>query len=348
MAVIKIIESTVTLCLLAGCGAAEVYIQPAASPADNAHGTLAIARAAQNGAQVVALPVTRLSVQPASAMSTRMPAHAVAAPPADNGGIAIAPGLPEPAVLTVTGRDGNQYRIAVTPAETGSSQDIFRATPRNDFTSRNMLRIMRFGNTDIPSVVENEFTDLTVLRIQQAGQVAAAVASVTPAVVAPPVTATPPRRAACPSGRTLTAFSVTIQNLMPKGDFLPVPGQDSCFEYQLRAVQDNGAADTVLRTEFRRLFVEGNQAARIWPVPACRDVTLSVRSLEGAEIIATPLRVADPSLLRLMPLPQKGKIRFDPVCGANLTDEPSDAWKIRTAVVEELAKQIKTGMNGWE
>lgn len=323
-------------------------MQPTAVPASSADETLAIARAAQTGAQVVALPVTRLSLQPTSTPSGRTTARAATASSTGGGGQSAAPTSADATAPTIIGRDGQQYRIATTPAETDLPQDSFRATPRNDFTSRNALKITRFGNTDIPSVVENEFTDLTVLRIQQAGQIVAAVASAAAVATVPPSVAAPSLRAACPPGRPLTAFSVLVQNLTPTGSFQSVPGQENCFEYEIRAVQGSGAADTVPRVQFRQIYIETGQDARVWPVPACRDVVFSVRRVGGEEVLAAPLRIADPLLLRLMPLPRKGKITFDPICGADLTDEPGDVWKTRTAVVEELAKQIKVGMNGWK
>jgi hypothetical protein len=329
--------SLASLCFLAACGAAEVRVQQARVPATNADQTAAVVRDAQRGAQIVAVPITKISIQPAASGAT--PTNVRAAGAADTN-----------ASFAVGGRDGRQYRVAITPEETGSSEDSFLVIPRNDFTSRNDLKITRFGNTDIPSVVENEFTDQTLLRIQQAGQVAAAVASVVVAVAAAPaspVASTSESRPTCPSGKALAAFSISIRELAPSSSFLPVPGQD-CFEYQVSATQNSGPAETVSRTEFRRLFFGTGQAAGVWPIPACRDVTLTVRREGGSTVLTTQLRIADPSLLRLMPLPQKGKIALDPICGADLTDAPGDVWKTRTAVIEELAKQIKAGLNGWK
>ena len=329
--------SLASLCFLAACGAAEVRVQQARVPATNADQTAAVVRDAQRGAQIVTLPITKISIQPAASGAT--PTNARAAGAADTN-----------ASFAVGGRDGRQYRVAITPEDTGSLEDSFLVIPRNDFTSRNNLKITRFGNTDIPSVVENEFTDQTLLRIQQAGQVAAAVASVVVAVAAAsasPVASTSEPRPTCPSSKALAAFNISIRELAPSGSFLPVPGQD-CFEYQVSATQISGLAETVSRTEFRRLFFGTGQAAGVWPVPACRDVTLTVRREGGSAVLTTQLRIADPSLLRLMPLPQKGKIALDPICGADLTDAPGDVWKTRTAVIEELAKQIKAGLNGWK
>lgn len=335
---------------LAACGAAEIMIQPAAAPATGPEETLAIARAAQNGSQVIALPVTRISVLPVSTAS-QSAAGMVAARPDPSRAAAAGDAQDkisvsaETAVSTIIGRDARQYRVAMTPTETGLVQDTFRVTPRNDFTSRNVLRIIRFGNTDIASVVENEFTDLTVLRIQQAGQVAAAIASVAAAAATPP--AQPRTSASCLGRPVLAAFSVMVQDLMPTGSFQPVPGQEGCFEYQVRSAMSS-AVDTVPRTEFRQLFVEREQMARVWPTPACHNIIFIVRRTNADEVLSTPLRIADPFMLRLLPLPQKGKIMFDPICNANLTNDAGDVWKTRTAVVEELSKQIQAGGSGWK
>ena len=110
----------------------------------------------------------------------------------------------------------------------------------------------------------------------------------------------------------------------------------------------SSAVDTVPRTEFRQLFVEREQMARVWPTPACHNIIFIVRRTNADEVLSTPLRIADPFMLRLLPLPQKGKIMFDPICNANLTNDAGDVWKTRTAVVEELSKQIQAGGSGWK
>lgn len=324
--------------LATGCGASDVRLQASAAPATTAAETLSIVRAAQGGAQVISLPVTRLTVEP-------VPAAPVATTPATPAPRTEATNA---VVQQVTSTAGQRFRLTTTPTVSGDARDTFRVTARNDFTSRNALRISRFGDTDIPTKVENEFTDLTVLRIQQAGQISAAILSVVPALAGLAAAPTPPALAVpssrCPSREPLRAFSVPV--LAIDTGFQAVPGQAACFEYQVTAA-GAGAADTVPRSMFRSLFIDTAENSRVWPVPACRDVTLTVRRIGGAEELTVNARIADPSLLRLMPLPDKGAITMHPVCNADVTNTPSDRWAAVTAAAEEAAKQIKAVAGAW-
>jgi hypothetical protein len=86
----------------------------------------------------------------------------------------------------------------------------------------------------------------------------------------------------------------------------------------------------------------GNRSVRYWPVPACREVTLTIRKT-GSDAAGFQVRqtVADPERVRLFPLPAKGALTMHPICGADLVDQPIDRIQTATDALAELAKQAE-------
>src|SRR6202043_4261307 len=64
---------------------------------------------------------------------------------------------------------------------------------------------------------------------------------------------------------------------------------------------------------------------RVWPVPACLKVSVTVTAKDSSTTTGQ-MTVVDPDFLSLMPVPNKGKIAMHPICGADITNSPEDRW----------------------
>lgn len=327
--------------LASGCGTAGVRYSPSDVPASSdATGTSSnlngIVAAAGHGSQVVTLPNSRVTVQPAQTASGASPAPTLAA--AATNGAAQSAG--EISVSSnVVGSDGRRYSITVIPAPGREASDTFRVTPVNDLFSRNAFGVTKLANSDVPVSLQNEFTDQTALRIQQAGAlVAQVITTATPLLMSPGISGRP----SCPPDVTLSAFAIEVNGLVQSASgYSRLTGRNDCFEFRVSPVSGIAEQDTLTRRQFRSIFLSTGQVATAWPVPACRDVLLSVRRKDTAqEIFGAPLRVADPDRLRLVPIPEKGKITMHPICGADVNNTPGDRWGIVFDALQAIGKQV--------
>lgn len=82
------------------------------------------------------------------------------------------------------------------------------------------------------------------------------------------------------------------------------------------AVTPAPSADPTLATE-----LDIKSARRALFTSECREGILTLKTKSGDELMAFNLTVADPSAIRTIPLPAKGKIELDPLCGGNTTIE---------------------------
>ena len=200
----------------------------------------------------------------------------------------------------------------VVPDEAGTR---FSVVPVSGFWGRTQLQIAKIPNTDIPQTVGSTFTDLTKSRIEQIGGIASSAISVFGVLLAPKLD--------CSAAEPLVDFVISVGEEVTAP--APVPG-NPCWVYTLAYESPNSPVGAVTMTKFAsQLGLE----VGYFPVPACRDVSVQIRRAENPApgtrqlTVSIAARVADPSYVRLVPLPIKGSIKMHPVCGADVSDEGS-------------------------
>jgi hypothetical protein len=88
----------------------------------------------------------------------------------------------------------------------------------------------------------------------------------------------------------------------------------------------NRSLDTLSREMYFRLFLGlDHLQAPVWPITVCQDVTLKV-SRNEVPYLTVPLTIIDPTRVRLVGLPEKGKISMRPLCSADITNTQSDKY----------------------
>jgi hypothetical protein len=112
------------------------------------------------------------------------------------------------------------------------------------------------------------------------------------------------------------------------------PGKPTCWTVHLENV--DAGYDTVSRDWFAGAVGQSRgKPFGVFPVAACMSADIRVDYVaSGAsyDAHAVPaysarLRLINPVRLRLFPLPQDGEISMHPICGADITDTASDAYK---------------------
>ncbi len=210
--------------------------------------------------------------------------------------------------------DGGKLNITVVQVE-GTTQ--FRVRPVIDIWSSNKFSIQKLANTEIPTSVGNDFTDMTEARIQSALTMAAAVAK---------VAAVPMKAGAAAPTLDCTDSTNAILDLdgTERG-----PLQVACHTLTLAPLPP-AASDTVAVSYLSRALTAGSGggdwSGKVWPVPACMDIAFSVGAKRGIEYQGI-LRVIDPRNIEVLPVPQSGKIAMHPVCGADFSDSPTDKYQ---------------------
>lgn len=236
---------------------------------------------------------------------------------------------------TIVGAKGIKYKVSVVPIASDMS---LRMTPVNDFFSANKLGVTKLQGTDIPTVVNNEFTDLTAARIADVGNIVSAGLGLVGLMSSPGG-----EGATCPAVLPTTTIDATVSEL--DGGFHPavvLPGGRNCWVYRL--VVEGRQADIVDRKAFHTAAI--GRTLRVWPVQSCLDAKLqffSEKPQAGDENpdVAIDVQIIDPAAVRLIGIPDKGKIAMHPVCNADVTDSPIDRWATVFGVIDALEVQAK-------
>lgn len=286
--------------VIAGCGQHGVTFMPPAPT------PAAAADAASNGAVPIALPVTRLALQ-------RVRTEA-------GGGAAAQPRSPP------------TYRVLPLPRE---SSQRFLVAPYSNFLSRNELTVTRVENTAVPTAVGNTFTDLTAARVQQIGGVIVQLARI--AVTAGALRVRPTGQCA---GAELPDFHVDLNTLAALNRSNVAVDDKGCFLMDIRRTDTGEPEGSITRQELSALIEANARRAAFWPVPACATVQLTVRRPDDQTAFSSEHRIAHPDRVLLYPLPRKGRLSLHPVCGADLTDAPTDRWQAVFDTLTEIDKQV--------
>jgi hypothetical protein len=237
----------------------------------------------------------------------------------------------------VTGSDGSKITFTIVQAESGHT---FRVNPENNFLSKNQFAIQKLANTDIPTSVSNQFTDMTVARIQAVASIAGTVLKF--ALPEEAGAEAKPEASCAPLPYAVIDINDTYQWHGAAGcyaiglgtDAEPLHAQNTlAVSYFLSAVPaepgDKSAASPTLPWD------------KVWPVSACLDVPFTVTSAKtGATIANGVLRVIDPTNIQVLPFPQSGKISMHPICGADFSNSPTDKYQTYFDAMGAVLKAI--------
>ena len=353
------IVSAVAL-ILSGCGSASVTFTTANGPATSPDEANKIAVAASQGAVDFNLPVSMVVVHVAPPDASADPSAAkladkqkkskAGAPPvqtdgqsdtgkkdSQNGSQPTGDSGKAPAVsgTTTTVKTASNGNMSATVLPSASSLAL-TAIATNDAFSANQFGISKFANTDIPTTVSNQFTDLAK------SSIVPLITAVGTAAVAFAADAELQSGDACASETSVPQdFSVVLSDSASLSGSAKL---DKCFSYTL-SVSDTQPplSNAITRQQFTANFE--NKTVKFWPVPACKSETLTIK--KGDDTFAkAEFTVVDPDYLKLLPFPSKGKIAFHPVCDADLSDSPVDkyqTWEDTMTALIQAAQNVKKG-----
>jgi hypothetical protein len=231
------------------------------------------------------------------------------------------------------GNNKSKFNISIILGEV-NYWPLVQVTPINNFFSKNLLTVTKYGTTDIPTVIETQFTDLTKTRVDEiSGIITSALKVFVPAPPAPPP---PPPPSKC-SKELPRPASVIIDSDFPHS----LIDEEPCWYVIIQS--RNESPKNLNYTMYRYVYVDRflkdpKIQAPVWPVTVCKDITL-VLMRNGTPYLSTPLTIIDPLRIRLIGLPEQGKIATRPLCGADMTNTPSD----RYAVVFDAMSSAETG-----
>jgi hypothetical protein len=319
---------------LGGCSSqpSAVY-QRAPAGADS---EITVANAASGG-DLFAMPLSKMIVASAGAGTASDPSQHAAAP---TGGSNSQTKAPPPTSVATSVRIGeDRYDVSVVPIE---SEKKYLVRPSSDFWSTTQINITKIPNTDIPRSVATQFTDNTKTRIDEAAGFVTGVIALVPLLAAE----TAQEQACRQKPPKLEPFTLVISGEVR--DPTAIEGQP-CWRYTAIYVDKQ---PTVGAVTWARFDQDLNAKVRYFPVPACRDIEVSIIGFAQPAAAGNPsqqmvvakvaTRIADPGFVRLAPLPTKGQISMHPICGADISDTAVDRFAGYFDDVNELLKQAKT------
>jgi hypothetical protein len=175
------------------------------------------------------------------------------------------------------------------------------------FWKSTTIGITRYQNSDMASSVSSTAENLVPKRI---GQVASIIAT------------------AVQIGAVLGVSGEVIKPIPLQSFIVEVPAQgqmsdtindDWTFKFAYDA--EGMPAGTVSYKDFSEKAM--NRKVAYWPTPACRSATLTIGRTSDSTRAAFHLIVSSPDVIRLQPLPAKGKVDFGSVCGATASGTAS-------------------------
>jgi len=348
---------------LTACGTAGVKLSNTADPAGNdPEQVKALLKAAGDKAVVVSVPVSKLVIKISPVKS-----EADAPPPPSGkdgkkkkeGGAANGKDTKSPgdggggsdsgtsAVTQTVTTATATYSVSVVPV--ADSATTFRATPVNNFFSSNNFGVTKIANSDVATTATNEFTDQTQSRITAIGGIivgALKLGTGVGALLAPlPPGASPPSADKC----SATAMDFAVEARPDSGaaaNWHAFHVSDTCWRYAFEV--ETRQRDILSRAAFRDQVTRG-ETVQAWPVPACLEIKLLIAKTavagqpagEKDADVVVPLTVSDPDNVRLVGIPDKGKIALHPICDADVSDNAVDRWSTAFDAISALETQAK-------
>lgn len=249
---------------------------------------------------------------------------------------------------TLAAADGTKYSVTVVQAE---SRVSFQVAGTNNFFSNNQLSITRLANTRIPTTVSNTFTDETASRVKTIASIVTTVATAA-GLAAAEAPGGGGRTAAAPKATCLTSDLRVDDAAVLNGWTAPAQtpwtsspsaAEQGCPFVQLEVQAPRPDVDLVPVAEFKRLASTGGDWSKVWPVPACMTVKVTIwpTAAKAEQGKATGLMtVIDPDYVELLPVPQKGKLAMHPVCSADLSDSAGDKYQAAFDTMSAIAAAL--------
>ena len=323
MRAILSLASLTGLSALTACESVEVQYAAPARAGDYA----AAESQAQDHYEFVALPKTYILVRPVdgSVGKSQNDDKPAAAKQADNG--AAAAGRAAGAAPTAAANATPGLSTAVIDGKTWSATVIQLPDDQRTFVVRGVsgvwksttIGLTRTPNTDLVSSVSSTAENLAPKRI---GQVASIVATTIQIAGTLAVSSLKPGEA------PLIPFVVEVPGQGERSDTIPGDKWGYSFRYDSPELPPG----TVTYEEF---VTQGmNRKVAYWPIPACRSATLSIGTQQMPEAAVFHLVVSSSDVIRLQPLPSKGKVDFGSVCGA--TSSGTATSDLLTSVTDDL------------
>jgi hypothetical protein len=138
------------------------------------------------------------------------------------------------------------------------------------------------------------------------------------------------------AGSCVYSASGGASEVIPDANWCAITGTKGDWQYVVQV-----KALTPGTTDRDKFFAQAEKSeVRLFPVPVCQNVTLSVRPKGTAEHMDFDLTVADPRRVATFRVPSKGSITPGDVCGADLTVSAStstSAADVANAVAKQAA-----------
>lgn len=278
---------------------------------------------------IFAMPVSKLIVKLGSVAAdgaNQAPVENAATdkkPAADSGGILTPQKIKSGTTSISIG--SAQYSVTILPVE---SARRFLVRPVDNFFSSTSINITKIPNTDLPTAISVQFTDNIKTRISQlGGLVTAFIGASFPLLASDSDTE-------CGQDQKLESFTLMIDKEVP---FTKLSSQP-CWEY---SIMFEDPKPTVGAISWERFEKELGKKVCYFPVPACRDVVVTLVHANRRKPVIITAKIADPSYVRLAPLPVKGQITMHPICGADITETSGDRFGSYIDEITEGLKQVK-------
>ena len=195
------------------------------------------------------------------------------------------------------------------------------------FWKSTTIGLTKYQNSDMVSSVSSTAENLVPKRI---GQAASFVAAAIQIVGALPVEGA--RKEAMP----LQSFIVEVPGRGPKSDTI-----NDDWTYSFAYDTEEPPVGTVSYKDFSEKAM--NRKVAYWPTPACRSATLTIGRESDKTQAAFHITVSSSDVIRLQPLPAKGKVDFGSICGATASGTAAvDPVASASDDLQALQQAIKT------
>lgn len=291
-------------------------------------------------AQPAAAPAHKPTPTPAAPMPAQLGKQPSQLAAANSGGNQTGGQTSPPSTITTTLTSADQtikYTVNTVQVESVVS---FMVKPVNNFFSQNDFGVTRLPNTRIPTSVSNTFTDETATNVKSAlGIISAAI----PLFAAAAPSHGDEGNAAAPV--CLSDDFIVDDDTLKAPGHVPGPnfarwvtrkdnwvlqGAGKCLDVTINA---NPLAPDLVPVAALAAALAGNGGdwTKVWPVPACMTAQIQVgpagAPANDGRVATSQITLIDPDYVELMPIPQKGKLAMNPICGADLADTGSNPYQ---------------------
>jgi hypothetical protein len=249
------------------------------------------------------------------------------------------------------------------PAKKIDDETLYALVPKETFYYKPNISVSYVTNSYAIKTLGAAAEDNRVQIIQAVGGALTALAPLVLALDASPASPTPVQSALplpvvidltpvdfgrSDAGSCVYSASGAAAEVIPDANWCAITGTTGDWQYVVQV-----KALTPGTTDRDTFFAQAEKSeVRLFPVPVCQNVTLSVRPKGAAGHMDFDLTVADPRRVATFRVPSKGSITPGDVCGADLTVSTStstSAADVANAVAKQAAaiqKALQAGDPG--